>query len=277
MMKSKLPTYFLSHGGGPWPYMQGEFRSHFDLLEASLVDIQRQLGGTPVRAVLVVTGHWETAQFAVSSGAHPGMIYDFGGFPEETYHAKYPAPGAPLLAQQVADCLNAAGITTVLDPQRGFDHGTYSMLQPMYPKADVPVVQLSLRRDFDPAIHIEVGGQLAFLREQGVLIVGSGLSYHNLSRFRAGAEQPSDTFDLWLQESLALSDPNARIERLLNWERAPAARLAHPREDHLMPLHVVVGASGSDAMHCFYHEQRFMGHVCVSSFRFGDALTADGK
>lgn len=266
-MGTRLPTYFVSHGGGPWPYMQGEFRRRYDQLEASLKAIRKELGDAP-RAVLVVTAHWETPDFAVSASAAPGMVYDYGGFPEEMYRIRYPAPGDPALAGRVADMLQAGGVASQRDAQRGYDHGTFSILAAMFPEADVPVVQLSVRQDFDPAAHLEAGRLLAPLRDEGILIVGSGLSYHNLRRFGPAAQAPSQAFDAWLQQTLTGSSQEERQRRLVDWEAAPAARIAHPTEDHLLPLMVAVGAAGADAGTLAYHEAGFMG-ATVSSFRFG--------
>lgn len=269
MSATRLPAYFLSHGGGPWPYMQGEFRQHFDQLEASLQAIAHT-PDMPPKAILVVSGHWETADFCVSSHASPPMLYDFGGFPEHTYHVQYPAPGQPQLAQRVADLLNNGGMQASLDATRGFDHGTYSLLQPMFPQADVPVVQLSVRRDFDPAAHLAAGHLLAPLRDEGVLILGSGLSYHNLRAFNAAGQAASQQFDGWLQNTLCNLPPEQRARQLENWQSAPAARAAHPREDHLLPLMVALGTAQQEAGTCVFHQKDFMGALSVSSFRFGD-------
>jgi aromatic ring-opening dioxygenase catalytic subunit (LigB family) len=173
----RLPTYFISHGGGPWPWMDGPFRRQFDRLDESLKAIVRELGAKP-RAVLVITGHWEEDRFTVQSAAQPGMIYDYGGFPEHTYRIRYAAPGEPAVARRVKALLEQAGIAVAEDPERGFDHGTFTPLYSMYPEADVPVVQLSIKRGYDPGEHLAVGRALAPLRDEGVLIVGSGLSYH---------------------------------------------------------------------------------------------------
>ncbi len=268
MASTRLPTYFLSHGGGPWPYMKAQWGGLFDQLEASIVDIRRQLGARP-RAVLVITGHWENPEFTVSASPSPPMVYDYYGFPEHTYRVHYRAPGSPELAGQVKAMLDAGGVACALDAQRGFDHGTFTVMEPLYPEADVPVVQLSLKQGFNPETHIEAGRLLAPLREDGVLILGSGLSYHNLRRIDPGAAGPSRQFDAWLQETLVGSPPPERLVRLAQWTSAPAARFAHPREDHLLPLMMAVGAAGDDAGACVYHENDFMGGITASSFRFG--------
>lgn len=261
-----LPTYFISHGGGPWPWLDGPFRRQFDGLEHSLKGIVRELGAKPA-AVLMVSGHWEEPQPTVQAAAHPGMVYDYGGFPPHTYQIQYKAPGAPELATRVQGLLDAAGIPAALDPARGFDHGAFAPLQAMYPDADVPVVQLSLIHGYDPETHLAVGRALVPLRAEGVLIVGSGLSYHNLRMFGPAGAAPSEAFDGWLADAMA-APPVERTARLVRWKLAPAARVAHPQEDHLLPLMVAVGAAEEEPAFRVYHE-RFMGGVAVSSYRFG--------
>ncbi len=275
MKPNRLPTYFISHGGGPWPYMMEQFNGMYDRLAQSLRDMPRQLGARP-KAVLVISGHWEEREFSVMAAAWPPMVYDYYGFPEHTYHVQYPAPGLPALAEQVRQLIQDAGFAARLDAERGFDHGTFVPLAVMYPQADVPVVQLSLRVGYDPAEHLAVGRALAPLRDQGVLIVGSGLSYHNLRRMGPPAALPSKQFDDWLQRSLITADPEQRAQRLIGWQLAPAARLAHPQEDHLLPLIVAVGAAERDQAVCVYHEEGFLGGVTASSFSFGRSAT-DGR
>lgn len=269
-MANTLPTYFLSHGGGPWPFMKEQYGATYDVLEASLADIPRQIGVRP-SAVLVVSGHWEEDEFALSSNAAPGMIYDYGGFPSHTYQVKYPAPGAPDVAAQAAALLAHGGFDASLDPHRGFDHGTFSMLYPVYPNADVPVVQMSLRHGFSPQEHLDAGRALAPLRDEGVLIIGSGLSYHNLHQFGPSGRLASHEFDAWLQFALLELPSAERTSALLHWDLAPHARMAHPREEHLMPLLVAYGAAEHEAAACVYHEDDFFGSLAVSSFRFGQA------
>lgn len=267
---ARLPTYFVSHGGGPWPWMREQTGNAYDQLAASLAAMRAETGAA-VRAVLVVTAHWEAPQFMVSSGSAPGMIYDYGGFPPHTYQISYPAPGEPVLARRVAELLDAAGHPAGLDPERGFDHGTFSMLYPVYPEARMPVVQLSLRRDLDPATHLAAGRALAPLRDEGILIIGSGLSYHNLRQFGSNGRAASQGFDGWLQHTLLELAPAEREQAVLRWEAAPQARAAHPREEHLLPLMVALGAAEQEAAACVYHEDAFMGNLAVSSFRFGAA------
>jgi aromatic ring-opening dioxygenase catalytic subunit (LigB family) len=268
MRSPRLPTYYLSHGGGPWPWMKDQAGGLFDRLEAGLLGVHAELGGAP-KAVLVISGHWETARFAVSSAEHPGMEFDYYGFPEHLYRISYPAPGAPELAAKVQGLLTAGGHPCGADPDRGFDHGTFSLMKPLYPAADMPIVQLSLRANLDPREHLAVGALLAPLRDEDVLIIGSGSSYHNLRLRGPQAVAPGRAFDDWLSETLVEADPGERQARLADWTGAPAARLVHPREDHLLPLMVAVGAAPGEAGARVYHEDDFMGGWVLSSYRFG--------
>ena len=270
MTTSTLPIFFVSHGGGPWPWMKEQTGHAYERLAASLRQMPQQVGSTP-RAVLMISAHWEERDFSVMSNPRPPMVYDYSGFPEHTYRISYPAPGAPELAERARGLIEGAGLVARLDAERGFDHGMYAPLAVAYPEADVPVVQLSLKRGLDPQEHLAVGRALAPLRREGILIVGSGLSYHNLRAFGAAARGPSMAFDQWLQRTLLDTTPADRAAGLIDWEQAPAARLAHPREEHLLPLMVAVGAAGDDAARCIYHEDEFFGGIAVSSFMFGGA------
>lgn len=264
---SRLPTYFISHGGGPWPYVP-EMRESMQALESSLVAITREIGGLP-RAVLSVSGHWEEPAFTVMASSRPPMVYDYYGFPAHTYEVVYGAPGAPDVAARIQGLLTAAGLPAPADAERGFDHGTFAPLAVMYPQAQVPVLQLSLRHDLDPAAHLAVGRALAPLRDEGVLILGSGLSFHNLRLRGPQATPPSKAFDDWLHDTLERSSPTDRSARLLHWDQAPAARIAHPREDHLLPLMVALGAAEQEAATTVYHEHMSWTGWVASSWRFG--------
>lgn len=263
---ARLPTYFISHGGGPWPWLP-QMRQMLRNLETSLARMPAEIGERP-KAVLMISGHWEEDSFAVMSAARPGMVYDYGGFPPETYKIIYPAPGAPALAQRTADLIAAASLPTRLDDRQGYDHGTFVPAYVMYPQADMPVYQVSLRRDYDPAAHIALGRALAPLRNEGVLIVGSGLSYHNLRLFGPGAKVPSAAFDGWLDDALHQA-PAERTKALLDWESAPYARTCHAQEDHLVPLFAAIGAAEGEAATRTYHDTDLFGGVTASSWRFG--------
>ncbi len=268
MRNPRLPVYFISHGGGPWSYMDADSRAPYAKLEAALAAMPSRIGRTP-RAVLMVSAHWEEREFTLTSHARPPMIYDYGGFPDYTYRIHYDAPGDPSLAEHTRQMLERAGLPARLDPQRGFDHGAFTPLKVIYPDANVPVVQLSLKRGLDPESHLALGRAIAALRDEDVLIVGSGLSYHNLREFFDGRGfGPSRLFDDWLNGVLLKGDPANRSKLLTAWESAPAARAAHPREEHLLPLMVAVGAAGDDVAELTYHESDFLGGLSVSSYLF---------
>ncbi len=268
-MPNDLPTYFVSHGGGPWSFMDDDRRPLYARLEASLREMA-PAGAARPSAVLCVSAHWEEPEFAVMAAERPPMVYDYYGFPDHTYRISYPAPGSPALAGRVQGLLREAGFAAELDRGRGFDHGTFTPLAVTYPEADMPIVQLSLRADLAPATHLAAGRALAPLRGENVLIVASGLSYHNLRMFGGPqAREVSAAFDGWLFETLAGCEPSEREQRLLAWEQAPAARAAHPREEHLIPLMVAVGAAEKEAATRVYYEQDFMGDMTVSGYRFG--------
>jgi aromatic ring-opening dioxygenase catalytic subunit (LigB family) len=249
--------------------MSAQARRPYARLEESLRQLPGQLPQVP-EAILIVSGHWEEKEFAVMAGAAPPMVYDYGGFPEELYHIRYPAPGSPRLAQRAQSLIQQASLPVRLNAERGFDHGTYSILAVTHPQADIPVFQVSLRAGYDPEAHLQLGRALAPLRDEGVLIIGSGSSYHNLGRFFGrGRRDDAAQFDTWLRETLVESASPARSQRLREWERAPAAREAHPREDHLMPLHVVVGAAAEEPGRIVYTQDDFLGTITLSSYRFG--------
>ncbi|MCH8551682.1 MAG: dioxygenase [Natronospirillum sp.] len=264
----RLPTYFISHGGGPWPWMERELGDQYRVLRTFLQDLPGTLPDAP-KAILVITGHWETETLRISAGERPGMIYDYYNFPPHTYEVSYPAPGDPTLASRISTLLEQSGFNAQLDPERGFDHGTFVPLSVMYPEAKVPVVMLSMLNHRDPATHMALGQALAPLRDEGVLIIGSGLSYHNLRLMNQAGAEPSRQFDDWLQDTLTQQDTNTRMERLQHWSQAPGARIAHAEEDHLVPLFVAAGAAEEDRGECVHHEPDFFGHITVSSFRFG--------
>ena len=270
---NRLPTYFISHGGGPWPWMAEQTRGAYDELGAALAAMPKDVGVAP-RAMLMVSAHWEEPAFTVMTNPSPPMLYDYYNFPEYTYHIQYPAPGDPALAEEVRSLIADAGLPAATDGERGFDHGTFSPMAVAWPKADLPLVQLSLKVGLDPAEHLQLGRVLAPLRERGILIVGSGLSYHNLRNFGPGARVPSARFDGWLNE--AMSQTGApRSAALVDWEQAPVAREAHPREEHLLPLMVAVGAAEQDAATRVYHQRDFFGGISVANYRFG--ARADGR
>jgi aromatic ring-opening dioxygenase catalytic subunit (LigB family) len=262
-----MPVAFVPHGGGPWPFVEmGLPRDEVERLKEYLRSV-RALPARPPRALLVVSAHWEEKVPTVMTSPRPPMLYDYYGFPPESYQITWPAPGDPSLATRVAGLLEAAGFGTAADPARGFDHGTFVPLKVTYPDADVPAIQLSLKRGLDPAEHIALGRALAPLRDEGIFIVGSGMTFHNLRAFgdpRAVAH--SEAFDGWLRDVMSRA-PEDRNRGLTEWAAAPSARIAHPREEHLIPLLVASGAAGDDRATLAYNGT-FSG-TRLSAYHFG--------
>lgn len=240
---TRMPAMYLPHGGGPSFFMQGERKARYQATEDFLRSIRESLPAIP-KAILIVTAHWETSVPSFTGGAHPELIYDYYGFPPETYALQYPAAGQPKLAAQAADLLQLAGFPAMVDADYGWDHGVFVPLKVMFPQAEVPVVAMSLHHSLDPALHCHLGQALQALREDGVLVVGSGMSFHNLRQFSEGGPA-SLAFHNWLDVALD-GDWAHRTQHLSAWANAPGGRASHPREEHLMPLMVASGA-GSDA------------------------------
>ncbi len=271
MSDVRLPTLYIPHGGGPCFFMQpmpGFPPGLWDNLAGYLRGIPAAIGVRP-KAVLVISGHWESTVPTVLSPRDHTLLFDYYGFPDYTYELTYPAHGAPEVAGRVHELLHQAGFATQDDKKRGLDHGVFVPFKLIFPNADVPIVQLSLLNNLDPAQHLAIGHALAPLREEGVLIVGSGNSYHNLREFfspseRAGAA--SAQFDEWLAQAVEAA-PAEREQRLIHWHEAPGAIESHPRSEHLLPLMVVAGAAGQDAGRVTYREQMF-GKM-FSGYQFG--------
>lgn len=246
MNTSRMPVVFVPHGGGPFSYVDlGLPASEVD----TLVAYWQSVGTLPKekpRALLVVSAHWEESAPTVMAAVEPPMLFDYYGFPAAAYTLKWPAPGSPQLASRVAELLSTAGIPANVDTQRGFDHGVYIPLGRSFPLADVPTIQLSLKRGLDPAEHLAIGRALAPLRDEGVFIIGSGMSYHNMRGFGSRqADAEAAQFDSWFRDTVT-APSSARDARLIQWTSAPAARHVHPREEHLLPLMVIAGAAGAD-------------------------------
>jgi aromatic ring-opening dioxygenase catalytic subunit (LigB family) len=264
---SRAPVVYIPHGGGPWPFVDlglGD-KAELDGLASYLRSVAAVTAHKP-KAVLAVSAHWEEAVPTVMTGERPPLLFDYYGFPPESYELTWPAPGDPALAKRVRGLLEAAGFTTGADATRGFDHGTFVPLKLTWPDADVPTIQLSLKRGLDPAEHLAMGRALAPLRDEGVLIVGSGMSYHNLRAFGPQGRAPSEAFDAWLTDAIA-QEPTERDARLSRWSAAPSARHAHPREEHLLPLMVVAGAAGADRGRSAYSGT--LRGLRISGYQFG--------
>ncbi|MDB5712791.1 MAG: dioxygenase [Sphingomonadales bacterium] len=264
----KQPTLFIPHGGGPCFFMNPDGPSDpvWQPMEAYLRGIIADLPERPT-AILIVSGHWEEPVFTVHTGEKPALLYDYGGFPEHTYRLRFDAPGAPDLAREAAALLNKAGFPAGETDTRGWDHGVFIPLKVALPDADIPVAQLSLRADLDPAAHIAAGRALAPLREKGVLIIGSGMSFHNMRVRGSAATPPSEIWDTALTAAVTDPDPAVRAARVAAWSDLPNGPFAHPREEHLLPLMVALGAGGDDAA-VRTHNSNVLGWE-VSGYRFG--------
>jgi 4,5-DOPA dioxygenase extradiol len=256
MLNQKNPQHqaqivYFSHGGGPLPILG-------DASHKAMVDFMRQLPSRLRKpdAILVISAHWEEST-ATLLGAHtPPMFYDYYGFPDEAYDIIYPAPGSPELANRISNLLLKNNISARLDPQRGFDHGLFIPLKLMYPQADIPSLQLSLLRGLDPAAHIALGKALRELMDENILVIGSGFSFHNMRAFymrEINTPDPAnDAFQNWLIEVCTGPIPRSEREQLLiEWQKVPSARYCHPREEHLLPLHVCLGMADKPASTIF--------------------------
>lgn len=238
---------YFSHGGGPLPILGDE--SH-----QAMVDFMTRLPSQlrKPNAILVISAHWEEREATLLGAPNPTLFYDYYGFPDEAYSITYPSPGSPDLAKRIAGILNENNIPTRIDPQRGYDHGLFIPLKLMYPQADIPALQLSLLRGLNPSAHLALGKALRGLKQENILVVGSGFSFHNLRAFfgqALGTPDPAnDAFQDWLIETCTNTSSQAeREQRLIDWEKAPSARYCHPREEHLLPLHVCMGMADKPA------------------------------
>ncbi len=238
-------------------------------MEVWLRSMHKSVGVKP-KALLIISAHWEEREFSVTAQSKPDLLYDYYGFPPHTYELRYDAPGSPQLAQRVRDLLSEAGLKSEAHIERGLDHGVFVPFKLIYPDADIPVVQLSLKAGLDPAQHVQVGQAIRALRDEGVLIVGSGMSYHNLRERTGRYAAQSAEFDSWLTEA-ATAAPEKRNAMLSDWANAPSARIAHPREEHLIPLMVAAGAAGED-LGVKVFSDRVIGGT-VSAFQFGASLS----
>lgn len=244
---------YLSHGGGPLPLL-GE-PTHQDLV-AMWQNIAKQL--PKPSAILVISAHWEAKLPTITSGVNPKLIYDYYGFPAESYSIEYSCPGSPELASRVQAALTQAGIASDLDEQRGFDHGLFVPLKIMFPQNDIPCIQLSLDESLSAPQHLAIGKALQALEWDNLLILGSGFSFHNMRAFGQAELDPGNTknkaFDDWLTQTMCATElsEEQRYHRLSHWLDAPFARFCHPREEHLIPLHVCYGLSQAPAKNVWH-------------------------
>jgi len=251
-MTNKATILYIPHGGGPLPLLD----------EATYGRLNNYLRGfrnsiKKPDAIVVISAHWEESVISITANPRPSMLFDYFGFPPETYRYDYPAAGEPELASRIQAMLRQADIEARLDHQRGFDHGVFVPLMMMYAEADIPCIQVSLSDSMDAAFHIRLGKAMASLRQENLLILGSGYSFHNMSVLMSEANQASQEknrqFEDWLEQTCSdagLSETE-RERRLADWTLAPHARFCHPREEHLLPLQVCYGVGGSAAVTSF--------------------------
>lgn len=263
------PTLFLPHGGGPCFFMDWTWGppDTWNPLATFLRGLPSTLAEKP-RAIALISGHWEESAFTVNAGAKPPLLFDYYGFPEHTYRLQYPAPGDPELAKQIAGLIENAGLPVAITENRGFDHGVFIPLKVVFPEANMPIVQISLQRTLDPGMHLALGAALAPLRQEGILIIGSGMSWHNLRLYGHEGTLPlSEDFDQWLTAAVEDPSPDSRKSLLMSWATAPQARSAHPREEHLIPLFVAAGAALRDRGHRIFRDTPMQ--AAISAYRFG--------
>lgn len=244
----RAPALFLPHGGGPLPLLGDP--SHAPLTRFLSTQVPKMLNQP--KAIVLVTAHWETSNPTISSADRHNLYFDYYGFPAESYKYTYPAPGRPGVARQVFDLLKQSGFSPQMDEKRGWDHGTFVPMKLVAPEAQIPIVQLSVLSSQDPALHIKMGQALEPLRDEGVAIIGSGMSFHNMQLFfagpRSGGKVYGEEFDTALTEACTSDSREQREKKLVDWANMPRARESHPvrRAEHLMPLLVVAGAGGND-------------------------------
>lgn len=262
------PTFYIPHGGGPCFFMDWNPANAWDQMRGFLEGFIGTLDEKP-SAILLLTAHWEEPEITVSTAAAPELLFDYYGFPPHTYELTWPAPGAPDLAKRAIELLTNAGIDAREDTSRGYDHGVFIPMKVALPDADIPVAMMSLRGDLDPEHHIRAGEALAVLRSEGVLIIGSGMSYHNMAGFRSATQAnatESQAFDDWLTGAIE-GAPDLRNAAFAKWDEAPGGRASHPREEHLAPVFLAAGAAGADRGRRVYHEK--MNGLAISAYRFG--------
>ncbi len=266
----RQPALYIPHGGGPCFFMDpmpGLPSDLWDRMAAYLRGIPASLPTVP-RAIVVVSAHWEAPKPTIGVAASHALLFDYYGFPEHTYRLRYPAHGAPALGARMQTLLAQAGVETDTDDRRGLDHGVFVPLKVMYPDAALPIVPLSLQRKLDPGFHFRVGAALAPLRDEGVLIIASGMSYHNLRDFfqPGRGDDEAQAFDDWLARAIADPDPQVRNRALLGWEDAPGARASHPRPEHWIPILVAAGAGAADPAYRPYVDRLLNKPVCAVRF-----------
>lgn len=264
-MNKASSIIYIPHGGGPLPLLG-------DPNHKSMVDFLTTLPSNISKpdAILMISAHWEADKPTITGGALPELIYDYYGFPPEAYAIQYPAPGQPEFAKEIFQRLLDAGFDAEIDQKRGFDHGMFVPLKLMYPEANIPCVQLSLVKGLDSKTHIAMGKALSQLNDKNILVLGSGMSFHNLQKFLSpdtATIKKGEEFTHWLINTLATDNDNkeTREQKLTHWHAAPYAHYCHPREEHLLPLHVCFGmASENDKKAEVIYQEKIMNQTVIS-------------
>jgi len=267
-----MPAFYISHGGGPCFFME-EKGGMFEAMDKNskvtqwYKDFAKNFIPRKPKAIVLFSAHWEEKPVHIISSAKPGLLYDYYGFPAHTYEITYPAPGEPNLAQRISNLLNNVSIPNVLDTTRDWDHGVFIPLKLIYPDADIPIVEVSLMSGLSPGMHIKIGEALNSLRYEDVLFIGSGAATHNLRQYGSNSDWVHE-WNAWLTDTLTNKNliSEQRKERLLNWSTAPSARIAHPREEHLIPLHVVFGTAAEKPAQQIYDV--LIGTFSFATFKF---------
>jgi 4,5-DOPA dioxygenase extradiol len=263
----RFPSIFINHGGGPLPLLGQQPE-----IIAQLKEVTAKWVTKKPDAIVVFSAHWESNPIQITSSIQPKMIYDYYGFPPEAYKYQYSAPGSSILAEKIRSLLNANGVASELNEERGYDHGVFIPLMIMYPDANIPVVAVSLHQSLSAATSIQVGKALAPLRDENILLLGSGYTYHNMKGFMhpsTATYDASSAFNEWLKETVLSTTPEERLTKLQNWETAPLARECHPREEHLLPLLTIAAtASSTNKPELIFEKKGGNGNHAVSSYIF---------
>ena len=259
---NKAQIIYVGHGGGPLPLLGDP--GHKSMIDF-MTELPKQLKNPD--AILVISAHWEERVATLLGAQYPDMLYDYFGFPEKAYEIKYPAAGNPELANRIVTLLQKNNLPAQIDAKRGFDHGSFIPLSLMFPQANIPTIQLSLLQGLNSTAHIALGKGLRELMRENILIIGSGFSFHNMRAFSWDAidapDAANDLFQDWLIETCTgeLSQIE-REQRLIDWQNAPSARYCHPREEHLLPLHICLGMADKPAKLIF--DNQILGKRNVS-------------
>ena len=266
-----LPSLYIPHGGGPCFFMEWDPPHMWDPMADYLRSLPTLIGQKP-KSIVVISAHWEATEFTVQTALSPALYFDYGGFPAHTYELTWPAQNSEALIARVTQVMHSSGLKLNSDSERGYDHGVFIPLKVAFPDNDIPVLQISLKAGLDPEAHLALGRALAPLRNEGVLLVGSGMSFHNMRHFFQPIESDrngSHAFDAWLQATIR-APRETREAGLRNWANAPFARACHPREDHLIPLMVIAGAAGDSLGSIPYHQDSLGPlNVAISAVHFG--------